>query len=71
MSVEREEDGTVHLTADSIDTLILGLICLEVLWKEHPDVVRSICTAEGNPELIDQAPKARLLLAALVGLRNG
>lgn len=69
MSAERKDD-TIHLAGDTIDTLLLALICLEQLWSAHPDVVRDVCIGVGTPELVDAAPKARLLIAALTGLRD-
>lgn len=58
--IEHAPDGTLHMTREHVDTLLLALCCLEALWKAHPDVVRKMA-----PDLVDHAPRAAQLLEAL------
>lgn len=71
MSVDPKEDGTVHLEADHVNTVVLGLCCLEMLWTNHPDVVRSIAKTMGDPALAAHGPRARELLRILLKKGRG
>lgn len=68
MSLENDDD-TVHLTGEHIDTMILALLCLDAMWTNYPDVVRALAIEQGQPDLVGHGPKAKLLLVAILGLR--
>lgn len=66
-----DRDVHAHLDTLEIKAVILALICLETLCKEHPSVVRRIAAANGDPELVDSmallGPLAIRLRRSLLG----
>lgn len=63
--IEHAADGSFHMTEEHVETMVLALCCLESLWRAHPDVVRKLAAAAGDPALADHAPRAAQLLAVM------
>lgn len=71
MSLEKQNDGSLALEGDHVETIILGLCCLEVLWKEHPGVVLAIAQEERlSIDILKHGPRARELLGLLTVMKG-
>jgi hypothetical protein len=69
MSLHKENDGTIHLAGDTVETLLLALCCLEAMWTEYPDIVKMVAIESGMPEIASKGGEARMLITALMALK--
>jgi hypothetical protein len=59
------EKEAVHVQGDAVKTIILALCCLEYFWNDHPDVLKELAKAKGDPGLVRYAQAAKSLRLAI------